>query len=149
MPSKIKDSSIIAELKRIAAKNGGILMPEEVVKEAQHEDSPLHDHFDWNDDEAAYKWRLLQARQLINVVVEFIKPNGEPVETRVFVSLKQDREEGGYRSIIAVLKNNDLRAQLVQDALDAMQYFKSKYKDLVELGEVFSAMSAAERRLVK
>lgn len=149
MPSKIKDEKIIAELKRISEANDGLLLPEAVVKEARYKDSPLHGQFDWDNTEAAQKWRLHQARMLINVVVELISPNGKPVETRVFVSLKSDRDEGGYRSIVAVLKNDDLRAQLIQDALESMQYFKAKYKEITELDEVFEAMSAAERKLVK
>jgi hypothetical protein len=150
MASDLKNKEVIQELKDIAKKNEqGLLMPEEVVESARRTSSPLHSYFDWNDTLAAKEWRLHQARRLINVCVEYLGPEDGGQETRVFVSLREDRAEGGYRPLAKVLKNPSLREILLQDALDEMNYFKSKFKDLKELAGVFEAMAAAEKRLKK
>ena len=138
----LKDEKVISELKRIASENRGILMPETVVAEARLKTSPLHDHFDWDDSEAAKLWRIHQARRLINVCVEYIGPEDERREMRVFVSLRDDRDEGGYRLLEKVVSTKGLRAQLLEDAMEEMNFFREKYKDLKELSEVFAAMDS-------
>src|SRR4051812_35266483 len=45
----------------------GTLTPEVVVEEAADPSHPLHHRFEWNDDEAARKYRLLQAASLLRV----------------------------------------------------------------------------------
>ena len=138
----MRDPIVIAELKRIAARNKGILMPEEIVAEAKPKSSPLHDQFDWDDSEAAQKWRIHQARLLLNIVVEYIGPEDDTKEMRVFVSLRDERGEGGYRLLNKVLSTRPLREQLLEDAIAEMEHFKHKYRDLKELAEVFAAMDS-------
>ena len=136
----MRNTEIVAELHRIAKLHGGILRPVDVVKAARISTSVLHDQFEWDDSEAAQKFRLWQARQLIRVTVEYIGPKDEQVPTRVFVSLTTDRAESGYRATAAVMSNVEYRAQLLTDALDEMKRFQKKYADLKELAEVFDAM---------
>jgi len=51
----------------------GELTPQIVVDEARPEGSPLHSRFDWNDQIAGEKYRLVQAQQLIRAVrIEYI-----------------------------------------------------------------------------
>lgn len=139
--------AVIAELKRIAAESGGELRAVDVVEAARLDTSVLHSHFEWDDSEAAEKWRLHQARNLIRVVVEYIGSGDEAVEARVFVSLAPDRAEdgGGYRSTVAVLSNADYREQLLADAFAEMKVFQQKYRGLRELEAVFSAMRRVNR----
>lgn len=138
---------VIAELRRIAAQHGGQLKPSAVVQVAADEESPLHPHFDWSDTEAAHKWRLHQARQLIRVSVEMIGPKDSATMTRVFVSLTPDRtEDAGYRVLTDVMSDPDYRKQLLIDALEEMQRFEKKYHDLKELAGVFSAMRKVRGR---
>jgi hypothetical protein len=40
----------------------------EVLEDARIVGSPLHDHFEWDDDVAAEKWRLAQAKELVAAV---------------------------------------------------------------------------------
>lgn len=135
--------SIPEELRRIAKRNGGLLLAEDVVEAARDQSSPLHDSFTWDDDEAAQKWRLHQARNLIRVTVEWLNaPGKEPIRVRPFVSLTPDRtnDGGGYRSIISVMANKDHRRQLLDDAIAEMDRFRAKYESLSELADVFAAM---------
>jgi hypothetical protein len=139
----MKNPAIVDELKRLAEQNGGDLKPKAVVTAARHEDSPLHNQFDWEDSAAADKWRLHQARQLINAVVSYEKlGDGTEVAVRVFVSLTPDREaeDGGYRVVSTVMSDADLRRQLLADALAEMKRFQAKYRDLHELSKVFAAL---------
>jgi hypothetical protein len=135
------DQKVVAELRRIAAEHDGLLNPSDVVQAARPKASPLHGKFEWDDSEAAERYRLWQARQLISVTVEYIGGQENGMLSRVFVSLTSDRkEDGGYRTIDAVLSKRSDREQLLQDALDDMETFKNRYREIKELTEVFAAM---------
>lgn len=140
----MKNEQIISELNRIASRNGGVLKPEVVVEEARRPSSPLHSKFQWDDSVAAHEYRIFQARNLIRVVVHVL-PNGSDEMERVWVSLKQDQqnEGGGYRTLVSVLSDADLRKQLLQQAYEDMEYFSAKYSHLEELAEIFKAMKKA------
>lgn len=135
---------VIAELKRIAAENNGVLQPEIVVDEARPVSSPLHSRFEWNNSKAGEAYRLWQARQLIRVVVEVLPGTKEASE--VFVSLTPDRRDGGYRVMADVLSDRQMRAQLLRDAINDMEWFRDKYRRLKELTEVFQAIKKIKRR---
>lgn len=145
---KQRDSAIRAELTRLAAEHGGELQPKAVVDAARSEDSPLHKSFDWDDSDAAEKWRLTQARNLIRAVVTYEKVGNKTIETRVFVSLTPDRKENGdgYRLTSSVMSNDTHRQQLLTDAMGEMQRFKEKYRRLSELAKVFAAMDEVTAR---
>lgn len=135
------NAQVTAELHRIAEQHGGKLRPADVVKEARAKSSPLHSSFEWDDSEAAQRYRIWQARQLISVTVEYIGSGQESKLTRVFVSLSPDRKQGGgYRSISTVMDNASQRRTLMADAVEEMERFQQKYSDLKELAEVFAAM---------
>lgn len=140
------NTAIVEELKRIADANGGELLPKAVLDAARDDESPLHGQFDWEDSEAAEKWRLHQARNLIRVVVSY-EPvgDGQSVPCRVFVSLTPDRIAGGagYRLVSSVMLDPDQRRQLLADARADMKRFMSKYQNLTELAKVFDAMASA------
>ena len=52
----------------------GKLTPAIVLEEAEDEDSPLHHRFEWDDGEAAHRYRLYQARHLILQVKIRVQP---------------------------------------------------------------------------
>ena len=137
---EIKNKKIIAELRRIARANDGVLAPENVVNAARSVRSPLHKLFDWDDTKAAEKWRIHQARQVLRVTVELIGNDKSPV--RVFVSLTKDRtgDETGYRSMVDVVSDDELYAQMLKDALEELRVFKAKYARFKELREVFAVI---------
>jgi hypothetical protein len=142
MPHAISNPEIVDELRRLAARKGGELRPIDVVDAARLKRSPLHDQFDWDDTEAAERWRLHQARNLLRVVVAF-EPVDEDkrIECRVFISLTPDRESGvGYRVMHTVLSDPEQRKQLLDDARAEMKRFITKYRKLDELAAVFAAM---------
>lgn len=138
-----KGDLVKEELLRIAKRRNGLLKTHDVLQEAAKEESPLHPHFQWDDSVAAQEYRLWQARQLITIHVECIA--GSDDEYQVFVSLTPDRKlkGGGYRTMVSVLNDKQLRSQLLEDARADMLRFRQKYSQLKELEEVFDAMKRA------
>ena len=141
-----KQRAIIDALAAIAADNDGLLQVDTVIDAARPKASPLHDRFDWDDTEAAHKWRQEQARALIRVTVKYLPSVGDNV--RVFVSLTTDQKEdgGGYRHLVSVMTDKDQREQLLEDAHADMLRFRQKYRHLSELANVIDAMSKLERK---
>ena len=125
------------ELREIEKKGGGIIQPEAVVEYAKNPNTELHSQFDWDDSEAARKYRIWQARQLLRIVIT-VEPRSNQ-EINAYVSLQSDRYNGGgYRSTISVLSKKDTREMLLQDALKDLEAFERKYSQLSELAEIFA-----------
>ncbi len=102
-------------LEKIANKNGGLLMVDDVLDEARNPKSILHKHFQWDDDKAAEAYRKMQARQLIQKCVVTIE-KAPDVPIRAFVSLSTDQYEGGgYRLTSNVLSDEQQKGQLLHD----------------------------------
>jgi hypothetical protein len=141
-----KKDEIQAELERIAALNGGILRPADVVDAARPVSSVLHSQFEWDDTEAAEQYRLWQARQVIRVTVEYCQQVGR--EIKVFVSLKDDRKQkgGGYRTMVNVMSDKQRRVILVNEALEELNRIQIKYSHLQELATVWKAITAAKTK---
>lgn len=132
--------SYLDELELIRNKNGGILRPEDVVEFAKNPKTALHKKFTWDNDKAAHEYRLWQARELIRVSVNILPQNNKPF--RVYVSLVDDRKNpgGGYRALVDVMMDGELREKLLEQAIKDMRGFQKKYKELKELASVFSVM---------
>jgi len=132
--------SYLNELELIRNKNGGILRPEDVVEFAEDPKTALHKKFTWDNDKAAHEYRLWQARELIRVSVNILPQNNKPF--RAYVSLVDDRKNpgGGYRALVDVMVDGELREKLLEQAIKDMRGFQKKYKALKELASVFSVM---------
>ena len=135
------DPAIVDALRSLESR--GKLDPVDVVEAARDETSPLHDRFTWDDSDAAHQFRLIEARKLIQVCVEYLP--GSKESSPVWVSLRQDRQEGGYRRLVQVLSNEDKRAMLLSDALKDLGYFREKYHMLKELAGVFAAIKKIKK----
>ncbi len=147
---KDRSSAIAAELHAIAEANNGKLRPVDVVEAARPKNSVLHSRFEWDDSEAAERYRLWQARQLISVTVEYFGAVDNQKSSRVFVSLESDRKtDDGYRNINVVMKDPSMREELLSNALDEMRRFQQRYKDLTELTKVFLAMNSVATKSKK
>jgi hypothetical protein len=102
-------------LEKMARRNGGVLMIDDVIKEAQDEGSILHSHFEWDDSEAAVQYRREQARTLIQRCRITVLAD-EPTHVRAFVSLPSDRETGGgYRMVADVMTSASMKEEFVHD----------------------------------
>lgn len=75
----------------------GRLSAENVVDEARDHTSPLHQHFTWDDGEAATLYRLIEARQLIRHIKLEVIVREIPLNVVRFV--RDPAEPGVYRDI--------------------------------------------------
>jgi hypothetical protein len=137
------------ELEQIRRANGGLLRPEDVVKFARNKRTALHGEFEWDDAKASAEYRLEQARKVIRVAVELLpSPHADQEPIRAYVSVASDRVQpgGGYRSITDVMTDDDLRAELVNDALGEVKRWRRKYERLRELVPIFRAIDKVEAK---
>ena len=133
---------VLAELEAIRAAHDGLLRAEDVVDFARDPDTVLHKRFTWDDNEAAERFRLMQARQVIRVHVK-IYPR-EKQRVRAYVSMIEDRKKGGgYRATDEVMHITALREQLLSQAHREMKAFVKRYEHLEELAGVIATMEGA------
>ena len=137
----IRPANLRSILEEIRLENGGLLRPCDMVASAKPTSSPLHDMFEWDNSAAAEQWRLQQARQIINVVVT-VDPNiSGNKKLRAFVSISRDRNEtgGGYRSMVEVISDAEMRKELMKEAMQSLSHWEQKYQDLAELKPIMAA----------
>ena len=103
------NTEIAAELNRIAKQNNGSLTPDALLKEASDPSSPLHDRFDWDDTEAAHKWRIQQARDIIRKTTLVVKVGERSTVLPAFVqNPDKPKREQGYISTPEVKKDREV-----------------------------------------
>ena len=121
---------VVEELTRLQKVNR-ILTPEVVVRAAENSESVLHKLFEWDDNKAAYNWRLQQARTILNNIEVTIITDGEPREIAVFEVTTRSE---GYKSV-DTFTNEDVdfvRASILRQ----LNTMKSKLKTYKELDKV-------------
>jgi len=146
--------------------------PDEIVSDARSPKSTLHSFFDWDNTEAAEKWRKQQARILLNSIqisIIFTDSKGKPISSKVvdrYESIKTiitDSEEEGKQTVYLtndeILENPNYIDQILQECMNKIISFKNKYNYYAEHKEfkivkpVFKAISdmenAIERRRLK
>jgi hypothetical protein len=141
------EDPVAQELERIRAESGGTLAPERVVAAARDPASPLHSRFTWDDGEAAEKWRLHEARNLIRVYVLVLAP-GQSEPVRAYVSLTEDRGSAGYRATTDVMSDSERRQALLRQAMREFDAWRRRYEALEELAAVFAAAEQVRRSVV-
>ena len=134
------------ELELVRQKHGGMLRPKDVVSFARNPKTSLHNRFEWDDSEAAQKYRIVQAHKIIRVTVTMIQHKNEVF--RAYVSLHSDRgaRNGGYRAVVEVLTDDDLRAAMLEEALVELDIFRQRYGRLEELVSLFSELDKVESK---
>jgi len=146
--AKDANPQVIGEaLSALAEAGGGALTPRAVVDGARAPASPLHAHFDWNDAEAAEKWRVEQARDLIRCIrVEETDSNHEPV--RAFLSVSGDAGVS-YHTVQEIRSSGELRERLLAAAERDLEAFTTRYrvlKDICAVVETAKKVARAKRR---
>ena len=121
-------------------KRKGHLSAEMVLRDAEKVNSPLHDHFEWDDSEAAEQHRLWQARMVINSIV-ILRDNGEKdTPLRAFVHLRDADDEPVYMDINVAMGDEAMRKQVLTRAWRELESWRSRYEEYEELAAVFAAM---------
>ena len=131
----MKKEDLFDVMEHIRQKNGGVLNPPEVVRDAEPVGSVLHECFEWDNALAGYEHRLWQARELIrHCIVEM--PDSPNKHIRAYFSLPEDRGKVGYRLTTEVAGDAQLRVKMLAEAKRDMIMFRKKYTILKELVDV-------------
>ena len=146
--SKLNPQVVGEELERIRSESGGALIAGTVVDQARPDDSPLHDHFEWDDSEAARKHREQQARNMIRGIrVVFADDDGQETPRRLYLNVKLEDGPRAYLTVDQIAGDEHLKIQALRRALAELDSFQQKYRELAPyLQPVFSAMQAVRQR---
>ena len=111
------------------------ITPENVLLAAEDEESELHKCFEWDDSIAAEKYRLSQARQIIQFLVVKTETVSEPVRVYQITS-----ERNVYQPTKLFLQQPDEYAILLNRAKDELKAIRKRYKQISELETIFEAI---------
>lgn len=150
-------NAALAAIENICKKRGELL-PHVVVNEARDENSPLHPYFDWSDKSAAEKYRLQQAENLIRrFKVQFVTADGQSHTMRRFLNVvvtKHRKAKGAepltYRAYVPAeqaMADDDMRAQVLHEALTMVRSWRQKYGTIQELAPIVHSIEAVESSL--
>ena len=130
------------ELERIRTYNNGRLESEMVVDAARAPENPLHPVFEWDDEAAANKFRIEQAKYLIRSVEVVVENRPDAPPLRAFVSVVRD-DDRSYTSVSHAMADANLRQQVLLQALKELEAWRQRYAELVELANVMVAIDEA------
>jgi hypothetical protein len=137
----------------LVEERNGTITPGDVLTDAESERSPLHDFFEWDDTQAAERWRTNQARYLLRSIhVVLTNGQGEEEQTRFtynIMNMPEDNGEGQrvYCTIQRVLTDAEIREQVVGQAMRQLQSWRSLYQQYSEFSQVFSAIAEIQQSL--
>jgi hypothetical protein len=106
--------AVRGRLEQLASANGGRLTPEAVVADARSPESPLHDYFTWDVNQAAYGFWIEQARTLITSVR--IEMRTDTTSVRSVAYVRDPQAAAGQQGYVAVTRLRSDR-ELARDAL--------------------------------
>lgn len=113
-----------------------IVTPANVLEVARNKNTELHKCFTWNNDEAAEKWRLKEARQLIQLFV--IKTEKQEVyKPRIFQATSK---KNVYQETRFFVQNKNEYTALVNRAKAELIAIQNRYKEITEMEEIFEAI---------
>jgi hypothetical protein len=119
------------ELEMLRVQVGGELKPDDVVEFARSNNTALHSAFEWDDTEAAVKYRMQQAGQVIRVAVTMLpRPDGALIPVRAYV---YDQTRAVYALTQAVVQD-DVRAEVLLKQMRAeIHRVTARYRRYAEL----------------
>ena len=134
---------VVKELESI----GEEVRPQQMVDYAKsHKNSELHKCFTWDNNSAADKYRLYEARQIQRnlIITKLPTPESQVQQPRTIRLMMRTETTGGYKSIINIMRNEDERGKLLIMAKNELHAFERKYSTLAdtELRDVLIAISA-------
>jgi hypothetical protein len=73
----------------------GNIDPEELVKQAKNPKNALHGEFEWDNPDAAHKYRIIQAKELIRVYTIEVYHETVQLQVPVYISNPDAKESRG------------------------------------------------------
>jgi len=137
------DAQVAGEaLADIRVRYHGDVVARVIVDESRPLSAPLHPFFEWNDAKAADLFREDQARHIVHSVraVQEASDGTEPTLRRVYVHVTDDDGGSRYKAIEDVMRDEELRAQVLRRALAEIKSWRARYNELHELAQLFSTV---------
>lgn len=135
------------EFERIEKENGKVTS-ELLLKDAEPEESPLHELFEWDDAVAGHKYRLSQATNIIvNLAVE-VEKEQKPRKIRAYYNVSDSERKGRFINAETAFSNPDTRDIVLKRAYKEMQSFMQKYENLTEFAPVFKAIEDIRQNIL-
>lgn len=132
-----------AELRK---RNGGKLDPEAVVEDARDTRAPHHGEFEWNDTLAAQRDRISTARYLMRSIVEIIvTTKGTKRSFRAYFPVVKHQERA-YRATKDIMVDQDLREQVVTNALKEHEAWEERYERIASFATEVEMLIEAGRK---
>ena len=148
---KNRDAQAFGEvMEQLGKDKNGVVKPTEIVEAARAPTSPIHGFFDWDNDTAAEKYRLVQARGYVNnleVEVKFKKGSGKQ---KAYFSVREGKGKKPKKAYVTVeraLTENQLRTQIIKSAMNEVLYWERKYQEYIEFADIFNAIGKTKKRL--
>ena len=144
---------VISEVLEVKENYG--LTAENILRKASKKSSSLYEFFDWDNSSAGEKWRLQQARSLINEIKIIVEDTEIYAFENVNVAV-QDADTKNvspskfgsreYKTIVEVMNNEDYRNQLIHRALAEAAYWKERHAELIELNPIFISIETESKK---
>lgn len=132
-------------IEQICSEKGDVT-PESLLDDSRPVTSPLHPCFEWKDDVAAEKYRLIQSKGIIrNLVTVQTSQDSQPITSRAFVSINKTPEKGTFVPIRVALSDERCKEQILQNALAELKAFKTKYENLISIAETIKRFMDEEQ----
>lgn len=105
------------EINGLVAKHGDQLTPAQVLAYARDPSTALHEQFEWNNETAGERYRLVHARDLIRRVVVHIDQGvgHKPLKVRALVNV--DRGSRAYVPIAVVRQSDESTQKVIHQLL--------------------------------
>jgi hypothetical protein len=132
----------------------GRLIEADILEVAAAESHPLHPFFEWDDTEAARRYRLAQAATMIRSVKVRVTTlhNGdvEDFKIRAWVSARAAGQGvGGYLPEDQVRGNPDQRERVLRQMLRELNAFRRRYSHMAEYWAAVEAPLTAAQQAVE
>ena len=142
---------VIGEVLEVQVKYG--LTADSLLKKESKKSSSLYEFFDWDNSSAGDKWRLQQARTLINEIKIIVEDKEIYAFENVNISMA-DKEDSvknkfssrEYKPRVEIMDNADFKQQLIQRALAEAKYWKERHSELVELNSIFCSIDEESKK---
>lgn len=122
-------AQIAAERLALIKQREGVLTPSHVVADAKPKASPLHACFTWDNTEAADKYRLWEARKLVNsLVVAQLDGNNIDREVRAYVHISAD--EARYERVDVAMGDDVMSSEVLGKAALELKRWRDRYSAL-------------------
>jgi tRNA A37 N6-isopentenylltransferase MiaA len=128
------------EILRLKAQNKNSVSPELLVESARDESSTLHPLFNWDDAEAASKYRVQQASTILRAI-EVVYIEGPKKPSRAF-EIVQNKRRGDTKTVTLyataeeACADPDVHARLVAEAVRGLIAWRNRYQTLNEMRQL-------------